>query len=135
MVELTNHKPRNKHLEIRYLSIFSPELSKCKFIALLTYSACHKSALWRNIFIKNIYQTFCFKNTLYSVSPISSSSNAFGLIKFEHSIPEIYLRYSPFTDMSVNCSLVTFQHFSAINWAFMVTINTSSSKLMELTVC
>ena len=37
-----------------------------------------------------------------------------------------FLRYGPFTDMTVNCSLATFQHFSAIKRAFMVTIDGSS---------
>ena len=37
-----------------------------------------------------------------------------------------FLRYGPFTDMGMKCSLATFQHFYAKKRAFMVTIDGSS---------
>ena len=60
---------------------------------MIRYRACQKSAPWKNIIITNICHQFCFKNTHYLVSPISSSSNASDSIKFEHPIPDIWSIY------------------------------------------
>ena len=54
------------------------------------YTGCaNKSAPWRNIIIQTNSHKSCFKSIHYVVRPISSLSNAFYSIKFEHSSPEI----------------------------------------------
>ena len=70
------------------------------------YTGCpNKSAPWRNIIIKNISQKYCFKSTHYLVSPISSLSNAFDSIKFEHSLREIWyvIRQCAFYVLFMSC--------------------------------
>ena len=75
----------------------------CKYVS--TYKERHLSINWirgkytgraikvphEQTFFKNIPHTFCLKIKLYLVSPVSSLSNAFYSIKFEHPIPEIFV--------------------------------------------
>ena len=82
-----------------------------------------KSALWRNIIIKNIVHKICLKIhfirlflfVLHQMQFIPSNLNT------------RFLRYGQFTDMRVNCSVATFQHLNAVcKPSWMVTFDGGS---------